>query len=298
MRPDYRLFSSVITSRTLGKNPAKRAPCRKWRKTASLPVRRGKSQRGTLSAASSVPPPHPRGYPQLEEFDRFWAKLPPMNQGLSTLVALYKVFRWVALVVVVLLGIALLRRPTPVAPETTAETVQVRSQAFDAKLQQLADAHERGETSEARFSAEEVNAVIARTLEESAAPVTPAPVSSPAATQEPAAPEEATPGTPAGAPIRTVQVAFQGTEVTGQFATEMYGKEIYITLSGNLGSKNGYVTFEPTGVKVGDLVVPVSWLNEPLQEKLALPENREKLRLPDFIASMRVENGELVITEK
>lgn len=222
-----------------------------------------------------------------------------MNQRLSTLVALYKVFRWVALAVVVLLGIALLRRPAPVAPESTAETVQVRSQAFDAKLQQLADAHERGETSEARFSAEEVNAAIARTMQEPAAPVTSAPASSPApATQEPAAPQEATPGTPGGAPIRTVQVAFQGTEVTGQFATEMYGKQIYITLSGNLGSKNGYVTFQPTAVKVGDLVVPVSWLNEPLQEKLALPENREKLRLPDFIASMRVESGELVITEK
>jgi hypothetical protein len=78
----------------------------------------------------------------------------------------------------------------------------------------------------------------------------------------------------------------------------MYGKEIYITLSGNLGSRDGYVTFEPTAFKVGDLVVPVDWLRERFQQKLAEPENREKLKLPDFVASLRVENGELVITER
>jgi hypothetical protein len=119
------------------------------------------------------------------------------------------------------------------------------------------------------------------------------------APQQPAAePEGATPGTPGGAPIRTVQVAFQGSEVTGQFVTEIYGKAVYITLAGHLGSQDGYVTFEPTAFKVGDLVVPVSWMKDEFQKKLAEPENREKLRLPDFIASLRVENGELVITEK
>jgi hypothetical protein len=54
----------------------------------------------------------------------------------------------------------------------------------------------------------------------------------------------------------------------------------------------------PTAFKVGNLVVPVSWMNETFQKKLAEPENRERLRLPDFIASLRVENGQLVITEK
>jgi hypothetical protein len=39
-------------------------------------------------------------------------------------------------------------------------------------------------------------------------------------------------------------------------------------------------------------------MSEMFQRKMAEPENREKLRLPDFVASLRVENGELVITQK
>ncbi len=218
-----------------------------------------------------------------------------MDEKQSTFVALYKVLRWVVLIVFLLVIFAGLRRPAPVAPEITPQAIQTSSQNFDAKLQVLADAHGRGESAEARFTAEEVNAVITRTMQEDAQPAPP----TPASTQEPAAASEAaTPGTAGGAPIRTVQVAFQGDEVTGQFSTELYGKEVYITLAGHLGTQDGYVTFEPTAFKVGDLIVPVSWLKDEFQKKLALPENREKLRLPEFIASLRVENGELVITEK
>ena len=101
-----------------------------------------------------------------------------------------------------------------------------------------------------------------------------------------------------GIPVRTVQVGFLRDEVTGQFATQVYGKDVYITISGKLGSKDGYVTFDPTGFKFGDLEIPVSWVNDALQKKLADPENHEKLKLPEFVSQLRVENGELVITEK
>ena len=223
------------------------------------------------------------------------------NSILSTLGALYRVFRWVLLIILFFVIFAVLRKPAPVAPETTPETVQVRSHEFDAKLQQLADAHGRGEPSEARFSADEVNAAITRTMQEPAPPGVPAPAALTESQPQPDLPpatSEATPGTPEGAPIRTVQVAFQGDEVTGQFATELYGKQMYITLAGRLGSKNGYATFDLTGFKVGDFSVPISLVGETFQQKLAEPENREKLKLPDFVASLRVENGELVITQK
>lgn len=210
--------------------------------------------------------------------------------------ALWKVLRWVVLIVLLFAIFAAMRRPSPIAAEAPPEAVQANSAAFDAKLQQLSDAHERGQSSEARFTAEEVNAVITRTMQETEQ--TPAPTPASQSEQASTETEGATPGTPGGAPVRTVQVAFQGSEVTGQFATEIHGKEVYITLSGRLGSKDGYVTFEPTSFKLGNLVVPVSWMSETFQQKLAEPENREKLRLPDFIASLRVENGELVITER
>jgi len=42
--------------------------------------------------------------------------------------------------------------------------------------------------------------------------------------------------------------------------------------------------------------IPVSLINSVLQKKLA--EQREQLKLPEGIASLRIENGELVITQK
>ncbi len=62
------------------------------------------------------------------------------------------------------------------------------------------------------------------------------------------------------------------------------------------GSQDGYVTFDPTEFKVGDLSIPVSLVNSALQKKLA--EQRDALKLPEGIGSLRVEKGELVITQK
>jgi len=92
-------------------------------------------------------------------------------------------------------------------------------------------------------------------------------------------------------------VSFEDDVVKGLFLTEVYGKDVSITVAGHLGSRDGYVTFEPTEFKVGDLSVPVSVVNPVLQRKLADPENRDKMKLPEFVKEMRVQNGELVITE-
>jgi hypothetical protein len=118
-----------------------------------------------------------------------------MNERLGTLYALYKVFRWVALVVLVLVAFAALRRPVAVAPESTPETVQSRAHDFDAKLQHLADVHSRGEAGEARFTAEEVNAAISRTMQESPESATSAPAPTSESAQNPSSAEPATPGT-------------------------------------------------------------------------------------------------------
>ena len=47
-----------------------------------------------------------------------------------------------------------------------------------------------------------------------------------------------------------------GDLVRGQFLTQIAGKDVYLTLAGHLGSKDGYATFDATEVKVGDLSVP------------------------------------------
>ena len=96
--------------------------------------------------------------------------------------------------------------------------------------------------------------------------------------------------------IKDQQVRFDGDLVHGQFLTEIAGKDVWVTVSGHLGEKDGYATFEPTEFKVGDLSVPVSLVNPALQKKLA--EERDRLKLPDNVGAMKVENGELVMQQK
>jgi hypothetical protein len=61
---------------------------------------------------------------------------------------------------------------------------------------------------------------------------------------------------------------------------------------------NGYANFEFTEARIGNLPVPVSLINPQLQNKLQEPEVREKLKLPDYVAGLRIENGQLVVVEK
>jgi hypothetical protein len=52
-----------------------------------------------------------------------------------------------------------------------------------------------------------------------------------------------------------------------------------VTISGHIGEKDRYATFDPTEFKVGDLNVPVSLVNPALQKKLA--EERDRLKLAE-----------------
>ncbi|HEX3820907.1 MAG TPA: hypothetical protein VHW45_11260 [Candidatus Sulfotelmatobacter sp.] len=96
--------------------------------------------------------------------------------------------------------------------------------------------------------------------------------------------------------IKDQQVSFDGDLVHGQFLTTIAGKDVWITVSGHIGDQDGYATFNPTEFKVGDLNVPVSLVNPALQKKLA--EQRDRMKLPDGVGSLKVENGELVMQGK
>lgn len=83
-----------------------------------------------------------------------------------------------------------------------------------------------------------------------------------------------------GAPnIKDQKVDYDGDMVHGQFLTEIAGKDVWVKISGHMGQKDGYATFEPTEFKVGDVDVPVSLVNPALQRKLA--EQRDRLKLSD-----------------
>jgi len=199
----------------------------------------------------------------------------------------------VALLIVICL---LLKKPAPVAqPQAPADIVR-NAQSFDQKMSQFDQATQQSQASlmttpasgapsgapsekaQVHLKADEISAVLAQSLG-GAAGLSP---NSNVGSGEPV--------------IKDQKISFDGDVVHGQFLTEIAGKDVWITVSGHIGEKDGYATFEPTEFKVGDLNVPVALVNPALQKKLA--EQRDRLKLPDNVGDVKVQNGELVMEQK
>jgi len=199
--------------------------------------------------------------------------------------------------------VLVLKRPAPVAQRLPAADVARHAQSFDHKMAEFQQATEqtqpiaaseatRPDTAQAappaspapkaevHINSDEISAVLAQTLG--------------TVGSEGLSPDSNVGG--AAPTIKDQQVSFDGDLVHGQFLTEIAGKDVWITVSGHIGEKDGYATFDPTEFKVGDLNVPVSLVNPALQKKLS--EERDRLKLPDGVGNVKVENGELVMQQK
>jgi hypothetical protein len=200
-----------------------------------------------------------------------------------------RIFTCVMLVSALVTGYRILRKPQPVALPQNVETARQNAESFERKLQQLETSQRANDPSrEVRFSSDEVNAEIAQSTGSMPAATTAAPA---AGLERPASEI-----THAEVEVKGYQVMLEGSIARGQFITNVAGKDIYVTVAGHLGSQDGYATFDPTEFKVGEMIIPVSLVNPALQKKLA--EQRDRLKLPDGIQSLRIERGELVITPK
>ncbi len=196
----------------------------------------------------------------------------------------------ITLLVTVITLFLLIKKPEPVSHPQSPAAIAEHAQSFDQKMEQFAqDTQPSPSTTpvsvsdpqtpkvEVRLTSDEVGAVLAQSLGTSNAGVN---LNSDAG----------------NGVIKDEQVSFEGDVVHGQFLAEVAGKDVWITISGHLGAKDGYATFDPTEFKVGDLSVPVSMVNPTLQKKL--DEQRDRLKLPDNVGSLRIENGELVLQQK
>jgi len=220
------------------------------------------------------------------------------------IVKLQRIISFATLAISILTLVLVLKRPAPVASAAGAAATAANAQSFQEKVNQLAQSKTPGEgASEVRINSDELSAGIAQaagllasTASGPANTATGAPSSS---SSSPASASPANPGMefPGAVPnIKDYQVSMDGDLVRGQFLTQIAGKDVYLTLAGHLGSKDGYATFDTTEVKVGDLSVPASLVNGVLQKKLA--EQRDQLKLPNNVKDIKVENGELVFVEK
>jgi hypothetical protein len=204
--------------------------------------------------------------------------------------------------------VLVLKKPTPVAQPKTPAAIAASAQSFGQKMEQFEQTTQQSSPAytasyqttpsqtqqtvatpqskaEVHLTSDEVGAALAQAVGAAGAGA--------AGTGE-LAPDFNLGG---GAPtIKDQQVSFEGDTVHGQFLTEIAGKDVWVTVSGHLSSKDGYATFEPTEFKVGDLNVPVSLVNPALQKKLA--EQRDRMKLPENVGDLKVQNGELVMQQK
>jgi hypothetical protein len=215
---------------------------------------------------------------------------------------LQRIISFATLGISILTLVLVLKRPAPVAAPLAPAAVAANAQSFQEKVNQLAQPKTLGEAAtEIHVTPGELSAALSQASGMmSATPNTVVGTSSSNHSGD-AAPSTSTASPamefPGAVPnIKDYQVSMDGDIVRGQFLTQIAGKDVYLTLGGHLGSKDGYATFDATEVKIGDLTVPASLVNEVLQKKLA--EQREQLKLPNNVKGIKVENGELVLEEK
>src|SRR5579863_10390060 len=158
----------------------------------------------------------------------------------------------IATLVASLVAIVLvLKKPAPVARPQAPAAIAEHAQSFDQKMAQFEEAAQQSqppqssESSEAanssgtsatannpkaevRINSDEIGAVIAQSLGNAGAASL-----NPNSSVGGAAPT-----------IKDQQVSFDGDLVHGQFLTEVAGKDVWITVSGHIGDKDGYATFD------------------------------------------------------
>jgi hypothetical protein len=98
--------------------------------------------------------------------------------------------------------------------------------------------------------------------------------------------------------VKDVKVDMDGDLVKAYVIFDFHGKDLSLELDGHLHAENGYLKFDPVAGKLGDLPLPQSALNEAVEKMMASPQNREKLRLPDDISDLQIQNGQAVVTYK
>lgn len=221
-----------------------------------------------------------------------------MAEGQNPFIKAYKLLRWFVLAVSLVVLFLALKSPADSGPRIDRAAQHEQAQAFQDKISALAAAHQQGSEAEVSLESGEVNAAIAESLStpEAQAQMKETATTLALATEpKPANPPSEQSG---DGQIKDARVEFSNDIVTGYFTTQQYGKEIHLTVAGHLGCKDGFATFEPTAFKIGDLSVPLSFVNPALQKKLAEPTTREKLKLPEFVADLRIVNGRLFVVER
>jgi hypothetical protein len=234
---------------------------------------------------------------------------PAITQGQEKTVPWRLIFRTVrwgtyASAAVVLL-LVLHKAPAPVVATNPQAAARVEQ-----KFEEVQQAVSAGQPATVRMDQTELNSFLISHLDIAANPgTTRAPATgTPGAAS--ASPDGAAPAAPAPtgttaeqieqvkSAVKDVKVELIEDRARAYVVFDFHGKDMTLQLEGKLGAENGYLQFEPTSGQIGSLPIPQSTLETAVRRMMESPENREKLKLPDGMSGLKIENGEVVVSYK
>ena len=216
---------------------------------------------------------------------------------------LYRILSWSSMAGLVLtLALVLRKSPPPDVPydPNAASRIEQKFAAAD-------QAKAAGQPASVQLDPTELNSYLSQNLDiqgaQPASVAPPAGVSAqPAGTD--ANPVAAVPGADGAtleevqSSVKDVKVDMDGVIVKAYVVFDYHGKDLSLELDGHLGAQDGYLKFEPVSGKLGSLPLPQSTLDAAVAKMMSSAENREKLKLPDDINDIKVENGQAVVSYK
>src|SRR5271157_5797619 len=157
------------------------------------------------------------------------------------------------------------------APSATLVPVSAQDiESFDEKILSLEQAHPQGATQTVHITETELTSKLQQGLDE-------------------------IPPNGGTVVLKAASVHLEGDGFVGIFTLDASGKDLYLTLTGTLGVLDGRLQIQPSSAELGRLPIPSMVFHRILQRQFDSPETRERLRLPDFIKDVHIENGELLV---
>ena len=178
----------------------------------------------------------------------------------------YRIFRWVALAVSVIVVILILRQ----APPPQVDRDPDAGRRLQSKMRELAQSIGAGRSTTLRLAEAEVNAWLSENLD----------LSSPASDST----------------LQDLQVDLRGDRLQLYFLFDLYGQNLSLILEGRPRVQEGYLFLEVTAGRLGSLPIPRMALDRAVAGLFESPQNRENFRLPPEIADIQVENSQLAIS--
>jgi hypothetical protein len=215
----------------------------------------------------------------------------------------YRVLNWTTFAGVLLTLFLVLRKsPVPTIPTDPSAAAHVEQKFAAADEQKSA-----GQSPQVALNPTELNSYLSQNLQLEGSPQAgaagaqassaPSPAPNAATPSGNALPDDATLEQVQSA-VKDVKVDMDGDLVKAYVTYDFHGQDLSLELDGHLSTQNGYIKFDPVGGKLGSLPLPQAALDSAVQKMMQSPENREKLKLPDDINDIQIQNGQAVVSYK